>query len=160
MCKWHIPAQTLLDRGLYNKHWNDSPPLCDVDRLYDPGDLIDKGDGAGDVVQDLHVPDLFPRHRHVLHQLQHRVRHVLQGAEVKVETTLKTSTGLAVGEEYSRIFISAKRSLISLKSLKFLLNFTQDKLFCRVWTFYLSCRRGHGWFSWHVLVAYLPSEHQ
>ena len=33
-------------------------PLCQVHGLDDPGDLIDEGDGAGDVVQHGHVTNL------------------------------------------------------------------------------------------------------
>ena len=33
-------------------------PLCQVDGLDDPGDLVDKGNGAGDVVQHGHVANL------------------------------------------------------------------------------------------------------
>ena len=57
-------------------------PLGQVDGFDDPGDLVDEGDGAGDVVKDLAIPDLLPRHRHVLHQFQHGVRHVLEGAQI------------------------------------------------------------------------------
>jgi len=53
------------------------PPLGDVDRLNDPGNLIDKGDGSRNVVQHLDIPDLLPGHGHVLQQLKHRMRHVL-----------------------------------------------------------------------------------
>ena len=59
------------------------PPLCDVDGLDDPGDLVDEGDGSGDVVEHVHVADLFPRHGHILHQLQNRMRHVLQSSAIK-----------------------------------------------------------------------------
>ena len=57
-----------------------SPPLCYVDRLHDPGDLVDERDGARDVIEDRHVPDLLPGHGHVLQQLQHRMGHVLEGS--------------------------------------------------------------------------------
>ena len=43
-----------------------SPPLCDVDWLYDPGYLVDERDGSSDVIQDVDVSYLFPWHWHVL----------------------------------------------------------------------------------------------
>mmetsp|Transcript_8070 Transcript_8070/g.26460 ORF Transcript_8070/g.26460 Transcript_8070/m.26460 type:complete len:204 (-) Transcript_8070:1442-2053(-) len=57
-------------------------PLRRIHRLDDDGDLVDEGNGAGDVVQHLHVAHLLPRHGAVLQKLVHRVRHVLQSAEV------------------------------------------------------------------------------
>ncbi len=56
-----------------------SPPLGNVDRLNNPGDLIDKGDGASDMIEAGDVSNLLPRHQHVLQKLQHRMRHVLEG---------------------------------------------------------------------------------
>eukprot|EP00965_Chrysotila_dentata_P150735 4980259-Pleurochrysis_carterae.AAC.1 len=50
-------------------------PLRNVHRLDHRGHLVDKRDGAGDMVEHRHRPDLLPRHRHVLEQLEHRVRH-------------------------------------------------------------------------------------
>lgn len=55
------------------------PPLGDVDRLYNPRDFIDKGNGSCDVVQDGHISDLFPGHWHVLQQFQHCMGHVFEG---------------------------------------------------------------------------------
>ena len=57
-----------------------SPPLCNVDGLDDPRDLVDERDRAGDVIESLHVADLLPRHRHVLQQLEDGVWHVLEGS--------------------------------------------------------------------------------
>ena len=54
------------------------PPLGDVDWLNDPWDLVHKRDCSSDVIEHSNVANLFPRHRHVFHQLQHGVRHVLQ----------------------------------------------------------------------------------
>ena len=54
-------------------------PLRQVDRLDDPWNLIDEGDGSGDVVKYRDIPDLLPRHWHVLQQLEHGMRHVLEG---------------------------------------------------------------------------------
>ena len=53
-------------------------PLRNVDRLYDPGDFIDKRDGSCDVVEHGHISNLFPGHGHVLQQLQHGMGHILQ----------------------------------------------------------------------------------
>ena len=59
-------------------HRDNLPPLRDVDRLDDPRDFIDEGDGASDVVEHLDITDLFPWHRHVFQQLHHSMRHILQ----------------------------------------------------------------------------------
>lgn len=56
-------------------------PLRHVDRLRHERDLVHERYGAGDVVQRAHRAHLFPRHRHVLEQLEHRVRDVLERAE-------------------------------------------------------------------------------
>ena len=63
-------------------HYPHGAPLGQVDGFDDPRDFVDESDGAGDVVEDLAVADLLPRHRHVLHQLEDGVRHVFEGAEV------------------------------------------------------------------------------
>lgn len=68
------------------------PPLCDVDRLYDPRDFIHKGNSSGNVVEDRHVSDLFPGHRHVFQQLQHCMGHVLEGT-VQAKQTYMISYG-------------------------------------------------------------------
>ena len=34
-------------------------PLGEVDGLDHPGDLVDEGDGSGDVIQDRHVPENY-----------------------------------------------------------------------------------------------------
>ena len=57
--------------------WN-SPPLGNVDGFHNPRNLIDEGDGSGDVVDDGDIADLFPRHWHILQQLEHSMWHVLQ----------------------------------------------------------------------------------
>ena len=56
------------------------PPLCYEAGFNDPWDLIDEGDGPCDVVEDRHITDLLPWHRHVFHQLQYSMGHVLQGS--------------------------------------------------------------------------------
>lgn len=58
------------------------PPLSHVHRFDDPWNLIDESDGAGDVVENVHVSNLLPRHRHVFQELQDGMRHVLQRTEV------------------------------------------------------------------------------
>ena len=50
--------------------WN-SPPLGNVDGFHNPRNLIDKGDGSGDVVDNGDIADLLPRHWHILQQLEH-----------------------------------------------------------------------------------------
>ena len=57
-------------------------PLRHVHRLDHARCLVHKRDRAGDVVNHLAVPRLLPRHRHVLQQFKHRVRHKLQSAQV------------------------------------------------------------------------------
>lgn len=54
------------------------PPLSYVDWLDNPRNFIDKGNGSRDVIQDRYISNLFPRHRHVLQQLQHCMRHVFK----------------------------------------------------------------------------------
>ena len=61
-----------------------SPPLRYVYGLHHPGNLVDECDSTGDVVKNLDITNLFPWHRHVLHQLHDGVRHVLQGTETFV----------------------------------------------------------------------------
>ena len=56
-----------------------SPPLSNVERLNDPGNLVDKGDCSRDVVEHRDVPDLFPWHGNVLNQFQHCMWNVFQG---------------------------------------------------------------------------------
>lgn len=70
----------MLERQASKLDRRDLPPLGDVDRLHHPGNLIDKGDGSRDVVDDRHVSDLLPWHRHILQQLQHCMWHVLQSS--------------------------------------------------------------------------------
>lgn len=67
---------------LSSHHQVHGGPLRHVDRLDHPGYLVHERDRAGDVVEDLHVSNLLPRHRHVLEQLEHGVRHVLESAQV------------------------------------------------------------------------------
>ena len=44
----------------------DLPPLCYVDGFSDPGYLVNERDGSRNVVEGRDIPDLFPRHQHVL----------------------------------------------------------------------------------------------
>ena len=67
------------------------PPLGHVEGLNDAGRIADEGDGARDVVDDRYLAHLFPRHRHVLQQLDHRVRHPLQGTQVHAFVVPKLS---------------------------------------------------------------------
>mmetsp|Transcript_29770 Transcript_29770/g.62394 ORF Transcript_29770/g.62394 Transcript_29770/m.62394 type:complete len:322 (-) Transcript_29770:609-1574(-) len=53
-------------------------PLSNKDWLDDLGHVIHKSNRPSDVVQDVHVAHLLPRHRHVLKQFQNRVRHIFQ----------------------------------------------------------------------------------
>mmetsp|Transcript_20333 Transcript_20333/g.60756 ORF Transcript_20333/g.60756 Transcript_20333/m.60756 type:complete len:228 (-) Transcript_20333:172-855(-) len=57
-------------------------PLRGVDGLNHKRDFVHKGDGPSDVVQHFDVADLLPRHWHVLEQLEHGMRHVLERPEV------------------------------------------------------------------------------
>jgi hypothetical protein len=57
-------------------------PLRDVDRLDHLRHLVHKRDRAGHVVEDVDHADLLPRHRHVLEELEDRVRDVLERAQV------------------------------------------------------------------------------
>ena len=58
------------------------PPLRHKDRLYDHRNLVDKRNGAGNVIQNLDVANLLPRHRHVFEKLQEGMRHKLQRPQV------------------------------------------------------------------------------
>lgn len=73
-----MPSVALLS----SHHQVHGGPLRHVDRLHHPGYLVYESDRAGDVVENLYVSNLLPRHRHVLQQLEHRVRHVLERAQV------------------------------------------------------------------------------
>ena len=57
------------------------PPLSNVDGLSNPRDLIHKRDGPSDMVDDRHIWYLFPRHGHVLQQLQYSVWHAVDSSE-------------------------------------------------------------------------------
>lgn len=57
---------------------SDIPPLRNVHWLNNPRDLVNERDRSSDVVENTDVANLFPRHWHVLHQLQHGMRHVFQ----------------------------------------------------------------------------------
>ena len=65
-----------------------SPPLSDVDRLDNPGYLVDKGDGTSDMIQCSNVTYLFPWHWHVLQEFEHCVRHILQRPEGRGEGSI------------------------------------------------------------------------
>ena len=54
------------------------PPLCYVEWFHHPWDLIHKGNGTSDVIENSHVSNLLPRHGHVFQQLQHCMWHVFQ----------------------------------------------------------------------------------
>eukprot|EP00452_MALV-II_sp_L67-6_P000143 gene143-gene222 len=56
--------------------------LSDVQRLYDPGHRVTERDGAGDVIDDAAIPDLLPRKRHVLQELEDGVRNVLERSQI------------------------------------------------------------------------------
>ncbi len=69
-------------------HIINSPPLSDVDRLDNPGYLVDKGDGTSDMIQCSNVTYLFPWHWHVLQEFEHCVRHILQRPEGRGEGSI------------------------------------------------------------------------
>mmetsp|Transcript_736 Transcript_736/g.1704 ORF Transcript_736/g.1704 Transcript_736/m.1704 type:complete len:700 (-) Transcript_736:62-2161(-) len=73
-----VPAVALLAPH----HDPHGAPLRHIHRLNHLGRLVDERDGPGYVVDHLAVPHLLPRHRHVLQQLEHRVGHELERAEV------------------------------------------------------------------------------
>ena len=60
-----------------------SPPLSNIHWFNHPGYLINKRNSSCDMVQYFDVSNLFPRHRQVLQQLQHSMRHVFQCPMVK-----------------------------------------------------------------------------
>ena len=43
-----------------------SPPLCNIDRLHNPGYLIDECDSPCDMVECTNITYLLPRHGHIL----------------------------------------------------------------------------------------------
>jgi hypothetical protein len=53
-----------------------------VYRFNDAGDFIDKGDGAGDVIQHGHFTNLLPWIRDVFEELHHSVWDVFESAEM------------------------------------------------------------------------------
>ena len=57
------------------------PPLGNVHRLNYPWDLINKCDGSSNVVKNLHIADLLPRHWHVLKKFHDSMWHVFQSTE-------------------------------------------------------------------------------
>ena len=73
-----VAARTLLA----THHDPHGAPLRHVHGLDHERYLVDERDGARDVEQHRDVAHLLPRHRHVLEQLEHRVRHVLERAEI------------------------------------------------------------------------------
>ena len=76
-------------------------PLSHVHGLNHQRNLVDKRDGASDVVQHLDVANLLPRHWHVLQQLEHGVWHVLESSEVHplVVTELAVAHVTVVGND-------------------------------------------------------------
>ncbi|RUS16870.1 hypothetical protein BC937DRAFT_90705 [Endogone sp. FLAS-F59071] len=75
---FEVPAVALL-ASHHNPH---GTPLRDVDGLDNPWDLIDKGNGARNVIEDGDFPDLLPWHWHVLQELEDSVWHVFERTEV------------------------------------------------------------------------------
>lgn len=59
-----------------------SSPLRMENRLDDPRDLINQGQAAVHMVENLHFPRRLPWHGHVFQQLEHRMWHKLQRAEI------------------------------------------------------------------------------
>ena len=72
------PLEVLPVALLAAHHDPHGAPLRLVDRLNDFGSLVDKGDGARNVIQDLDCTFLFPRHGHVLQEFEDCVRNILQ----------------------------------------------------------------------------------
>ncbi|RUP50905.1 hypothetical protein BC936DRAFT_137165 [Jimgerdemannia flammicorona] len=75
---FEVPAVALLA----SHHDPHGAPLRDVDWLDHPRDFVHKGDGAGDMVQDGDLANLFPRHRHVLQELEDGVGYIFERAKV------------------------------------------------------------------------------
>ena len=63
-------------------------PLCHIERLNDPGHLVDECDCAGDVVQHGDVAHLLPWHGHVLQQLEDGVGDVLERPQINALVVL------------------------------------------------------------------------
>mmetsp|Transcript_67280 Transcript_67280/g.140138 ORF Transcript_67280/g.140138 Transcript_67280/m.140138 type:complete len:884 (+) Transcript_67280:4960-7611(+) len=57
-------------------------PLCNENGLDDFRDFVHKRDCSSQMVKNVDVSNLLPWHRHVLQQLQDRVRHIFQCPEV------------------------------------------------------------------------------
>lgn len=102
-------------------------PLRNVDRLDDVRNLVTERDRACNVVDDVDVSDLLPRHRHVLQKLHQRVRHVFQRAEVHalVVAVLSRRHVSVIFDDFSNMlwrhvfFLSVDESKLSLFSISF-----------------------------------------
>lgn len=133
-------------------------PLSDVHRFNHPRNLVDKGDGASDVVEYLDIADLFPGHGHVLHQLQHSVWHVLESTKVNplVVTVFTAAHVTVVANDLSHMlrrhvfFLSIDKTKFALLGVTFglkLLPFACLLLQLLLGHDFWGCWRGSGW--WH-----------
>lgn len=78
--KTHLEVTTVA--LLATHHDPHGAPLGDEHGFDHSRHFVDESDRPGDVVEDLHIADLLPGHWHVLEQFDHRVGHVLEGAQV------------------------------------------------------------------------------
>ena len=68
-------------------------PLSDIHGLDHLRSLVDEGDGAGDVVDDLAVTRLLPGHGHVLQELEDGVRDKLERAKIHALVVAELARG-------------------------------------------------------------------
>ena len=80
---WETHSFKMASVAFFSAHHDPhGAPLGCVDRLDNFGGLIDKGNRTRNVIQDFYSAFLFPRHRHVLHQLKNSMGNVLQRAQI------------------------------------------------------------------------------
>ena len=86
-------------------------PLRHVHGLDHLRSLVDEGDRAGDVVDHLAVANLLPRHRHVLQELEHRVRNKLESSEVHPLVVAELARGhvAVVLDDLAHVLLSSGR---------------------------------------------------
>mmetsp|Transcript_28888 Transcript_28888/g.46177 ORF Transcript_28888/g.46177 Transcript_28888/m.46177 type:complete len:216 (-) Transcript_28888:40-687(-) len=91
---WEPHSLEVMAISFFPPHHNPhSRPLRNKHGFDDPGDLVYKCYRPRDVIQDLHVSNLLPRHGHVLQQLQHSMRHILERPQIHPFIVAKLPVG-------------------------------------------------------------------
>jgi len=82
--KWRESHSTeMATITLFSTHHNPhSSPLRNENRLNHFGHLIYKGNSSSDVIQDVNISYLLPRHWHILKQFQHGMWHILESTKI------------------------------------------------------------------------------